>query len=342
MSTTLRIVAFGLGLVAVFGLALGAGRLVGPVAEPPPAHGASDGHGGADTEGTGTEGSAATGAEGRSATAAVPDVNGLTARADGYALRLDRTRTEAGRQRLTLAIEGSGGQPVTDFDVVHAKRLHLIVVRRDLTGFHHVHPVLDEQSGTWSVPVDLAPGTWRVIADFTPTGWDPLVLAEDLHVAGDYEPGPAPAEARTSEVDDYTVELTGSDAPGADTMLTLTVTRNGEPVTDLQPYLGARGHLVALRTGDLGYLHVHPEESTGSGPDIEFHTSFPTHGTYRLFLDFRHEGVVRTALFTVEAGGAPGDDDAGDGVSDSDGADDGDGDGDESEDDHGEEGSHGH
>jgi hypothetical protein len=328
MSTTLRIVAFGLGLMAVFGLALGAGRLVGPVAEPPPAHGASDGHGGAGTEGTGTEG--------RAATAAVPDVNGLTARAGGYALRLDRTRTEPGRQRLTFAIEGSSGRPVTDFDVVHAKRLHLIVVRRDLTGFQHVHPVLDERSGTWSVPVDLAPGTWRVIADFTPTGWEPLVLAEDLHVAGDYEPGPAPAEARTSEVDDYTVELTGSDAPGADTRLTLTVTRNGEPVTDLQPYLGARGHLVALRTGDLGYVHVHPEESTGSGPDIEFHTSFPTHGTYRLFLDFRHEGVVRTAAFTVEAGGAPGDAGSGDGDRD------GDGDGDESEDDNGEEGSHGH
>ena len=61
---------------------------------------------------------------------------------------------------------------------------------------------------------------------------------------------------------------------------------------------------MAIRTGDLGYLHVHPEEGP-SGPRIDFATAFPTHGTYRLFLDFKHRGTVRTADFTVEAGGMP-------------------------------------
>ena len=61
-------------------------------------------------------------------------------------------------------------------------------------------------------------------------------------------------------------------------MLTATVSRDGEPVTDLQPYLGAYGHLVALRDGDLGYLHVHPEGDTGPGPEIAFGTEFPSAG----------------------------------------------------------------
>ncbi len=78
-------------------------------------------------------------------------------------------------------------------------------------------------------------------------------------------------------------------------------------MTDLQPYLAAYGHLVALRQGDLAYLHVHPDGAPGdgrtkAGPAIVFHTTAPSDGTYRLFLDFKHGGVVRTAEFTLTAG----------------------------------------
>ena len=88
-------------------------------------------------------------------------------------------------------------------------------------------------------------------------------------------------------------------------MLTLSVSRDGKPVDDLQPYLGAYGHLVAVRASDLAYLHVHPmgepgDGATSSGPEIGFHTTFPSAGAYRLFLDFQHHGVVRTAAFTVK------------------------------------------
>ena len=78
-------------------------------------------------------------------------------------------------------------------------------------------------------------------------------------------------------------------------------------MTDLDPYLEAYGHLVALRVGDLAYLHVHPEGAPGDGrtppgPDVTFSAQVPTAGTYRLFLDFSHGGRVHTAEFTVEAG----------------------------------------
>ena len=77
-------------------------------------------------------------------------------------------------------------------------------------------------------------------------------------------------------------------------------------MTDLQPYLGAYGHLVALRAGDLAYLHVHPDGVPGDGvtapgPDVTFWATAPSAGAYRLFLDFQHNGVVRTAEFTVQA-----------------------------------------
>ncbi len=110
-------------------------------------------------------------------------------------------------------------------------------------------------------------------------------------------------------VDGYEVTLDGALRPGAGGQLKLAVEKDGKPVTDLQPYLGAYGHLVALRAGDLAYLHVHPNGEPGDGrtepgPEVSFTATVPSKGAYRLFLDFRHEGKVRTAAFTVHAGGA--------------------------------------
>jgi hypothetical protein len=154
------------------------------------------------------------------------------------------------------------------------------------------------------VPVDLRAGDYRVFADFVPDGGDPLTLGADIQVPGPYDPKPLPAAAPTYLVDGYTVTLSGNPAADEASTLTLSVSRDGKPVTNLQPYLGAYGHLVALRASDLAYLHVHPmgepgDGTTPSGPDIGFHTTFPSAGDYRLFLDFKHNDVVRTAEFTV-------------------------------------------
>jgi hypothetical protein len=142
-----------------------------------------------------------------------------------------------------------------------------------------------------------------VFADFTATGGPALTLGADLTVPGQVPAAePLAADRRTAEVDGYTVELAGDLVGGGDSELTLTVSRDGQPVTDLEPYLGAYGHLVALRDGDLAYLHVHPHESEVAGPDIEFTAEVPSAGGYRLFLDFRHGGQVHTASFDVTAG----------------------------------------
>ncbi|MBS2940339.1 hypothetical protein KDN32_21595 [Nocardioides sp. J2M5] len=292
MSTPVRAAAFAAALVAAFAVAWGAGRVVGPV-EADPAPAAHDGMASHEDE---TDAHAGHGS-------AVAEATGLTAQADGFTLDLADRQLPAGRTRLDFRVLTSSGRPLLDYTREHEKDLHLIVVRRDLTGFQHVHPRLDRATGTWSVDVRLTPGTWRVIADSTPEGWDGVTLADDVSVAGDFRPVPLPADDRTAEVGAYTVTLAGDTAPGASTVLTATVEHDGTAVTDLEPYLGAYGHLVAIRAGDLGYLHVHPEE--GAPGPIDFATAFPTPGTYRLFLDFRHGGTVRTAAFTVVSGGAP-------------------------------------
>ncbi|MGX2997719.1 hypothetical protein JNUCC64_26220 [Streptomyces sp. JNUCC 64] len=231
---------------------------------------------------------------------------GLAVSEGGYTLEFDATVLPAGPQTVSFRVTGPDGRPVTQYVPEHEKELHLIAVRRDTTGFQHVHPVRDGE-GTWSVGVDLTPGAWRFFADIHPAGHDgTLTLGVDASVAGAYDPRPVPGDTRTARVDGYTVTLDGDLTPAGASDLTLTVSKDGRPVTDLQPYLGAYGHLVALRVGDLGYLHVHPEGAPGDGvtepgPGITFMAAAPSAGTYRLYLDFQHDGVVRTAEFTVRA-----------------------------------------
>jgi hypothetical protein len=238
-------------------------------------------------------------------TAAQELPGGLQSTQDGYTLALGDSIATAGPSvPLQFRILSPTGAPVKRYVETHERMLHLIVVRNDLAVFQHVHPNLDA-NGTWTVPLNLArAGDYRVFADFMPSGGPALTLGANLHVAGKYDPQPLPPPSATAEVDGFTAKLSGTPKSSEASMLTLSVSRDGNPVDDLQPYLGAYGHLVAVRASDLAYIHVHPmgepgDGTTPSGPDIVFHTTFPSTGAYRLFLDFQHGDVVRTAAFTV-------------------------------------------
>ncbi|MEU9855714.1 hypothetical protein [Streptomyces sp. NPDC047974] len=298
MNTGMKITAFAAALAATFGTAYGVGKGVGPVDGPGKAEsGDHAGHGA-------TAPDRAPGEAPDRAAAELP--GGLQVSEGGYTLALETPAPPVGRSTLKFSIQDATGKKVTAFTTEHDKELHFIVASRDLTVFRHLHPE-KAPDGTWSVDADLpAAGAYKAFADFTPAakGAEALTLGVDLGVPGAYTPRPLPAAEPTAAVDGYQVRLGGTLDPGKPGELRLTVSKDGEPVTDLQPYLGAYGHLVALRQGDLAYLHVHPNEG-GPGPDVSFTATAPTPGTYRLFLDFKHEGEVRTAAFTVKAG-APG------------------------------------
>jgi hypothetical protein len=235
---------------------------------------------------------------------------GLQTSQDGYRLKPVTTGLAAGAVTdFAFQIIGPDGATVTRYTPTHERNLHLIVVRRDLAGFQHVHPTLGGD-GTWRIPLTVpAPGQYRVFTEFQPAGRArPLTLGVDLPAAGNYSATPLPAPVRTTTVDGYTVKLAGDLAAGSSSRVTLRVSRDGKAVTDLQPYLGAYGHLVALRDGDLAYLHVHPDGGPGDGrtvpgPDVTFYAEVPSGGAYRLYLDFQHAGRVHTAEFTAVAAG---------------------------------------
>lgn len=236
---------------------------------------------------------------------------GLAVSADGYTFAPSATAlTPGAKMSFTFAITGKDGKAVTAYVPLHDKELHLIVVRRDMTGYRHLHPTR-AASGNWSVPLSVeTAGVYKAFANFQPAGQTmpmPMTLAVDLMASGQFTAVALPAPKVTTMVDGFKVAVAGRVIVGA-SELTFTVTRSGKPV-ELQPYLAAHGHLVALRLGDLAYLHVHPEDRAGGEPvgnRVTFIAPIPTAATYRLFLDFKTEDVVRTAEFTVIASpGAP-------------------------------------
>jgi hypothetical protein len=276
-STAAKLAGFGAALAALFGVGAVAGGVLDPSAPGGEVAAGSMGHGGAEM---------------------AMAVRGLAVAADGTRLVLDTPEVRRGRtQQLRFRIVDEQGLALRDFDIEHTKRMHLIVVRRDLTGFQHLHPAM-AADGTWSVPLRISDaGSYRVFADFSRDD-TPQTLASDLRVDGaaDLQPLPAPATVATSD-GGYAVRLAeGAARAGEESHLRFTITRDGRPVA-VEPYLGAGGHLVALREGDLAFLHVHP---TGGEHSTEFDATFPTTGAYRLFLQFKVDGVVQTVAFTQE------------------------------------------
>jgi hypothetical protein len=272
----IRLVAFGAVLTALFG----AGALVGDLTDA-----------GGTTESAPeehTEMSAST----------THALHGLAVADGGLRVVVDDPELRRGRtERLSFRIVDERGATVRDFDVEQEKQMHLIVARRDLTGFQHLHPE-QRADGAWTTTVRIDDaGSYRLFADFS-RGGEARTLASDLRVDGaaDLRPLPPPQADSISD-GGYDVRLdAGAVRPGEETDLRFSVAKDGAPVrTDR--YLGAGGHLVALREGDLAYLHVHP---TDEGDAVGFDATFPTAGRYRLFLQFKHAGRVQTAAFTLE------------------------------------------
>ena len=242
------------------------------------------------------------GAGGMAAMLPVGDVSGLNSSADGYTLELaSKTLTVAKRTRFSFRVVHSGNRPVRTFQIDATKKMHLIIVRRDLTSYQHVHPRM-AHDGTWSIPVAVGvPGSYRAFADFA-TGGKRHVLGVNLRAPGATTTTPLPPPRTTVKVDGYSVTVhTGMLMAGSEASIRFTVTRAGTPVTNLQHYLGNLGHVVIIREGTLQYLHVHPSSTGDGGPGIRFTGNLAHAGRYRAFLQFQTKGRVHTAAFTLQA-----------------------------------------
>ena len=214
-----------------------------------------------------------------------------------------------GVRALELAIRHpQTTEHVTALTVIHERLLHLFVVSRDLSFFAHVHP---ERSGDrFEVPIELGPGAYVLVADFVPSGGAPQ-LVQHAFVTSGYRASPFAVAKVEADVADKLVEglRIGIDAgnPRAQTAsvvrFTVREATTGAPVNDLEPYLGAAGHLLVVSADVTQAIHAHPEGTVGGpGPngEVVFAPVLPAPGVYKLWVQFQRKGKVITAPFAIE------------------------------------------
>jgi hypothetical protein len=269
-----RLAAGTTGLGLVFAVAWAAGALTAPAppAPPPPV------------------------AAGPAAPAAVAPVGeGLSATAAGWTLLPLTDRFVPGVPgEFVFALTGPGAAPAA---------VELAVVRRDGVGTGRASAVAGPD-GLWRAPVLLTPGAHRVHAVLTPPGGPPIVLGVDVSAPGEYLPA-STEPVRVARAGPYQVRLDGDPVAGTASPLFATVTRDGAPVTDLEPDAGAFGRLTAVRRSDLARTDVPADAVAGdpaarAGPGIAFTATLAVPGPHALFLRFRHAGAVHDVGFALD------------------------------------------
>lgn len=208
------------------------------------------------------------------------------------------------KSELTIQITDNDGKPVQNFQVNHEKLLHLIIVDHSLSYFQHIHPTY-KGNGKFMIGTSFpAGGEYKLIADFIPSGGDSTTLSQWVKVEGkEAEHAAIIADSQTKEIGGKEINLALSSTKAKDeATLTFTIrdAKTKQEITNLQPYLGAVGHVVILSADAEQYIHVHPLDEKATGPVARFATSFPKAGTYKLWAQFQHNGEVITSSFVVD------------------------------------------
>jgi len=226
-----------------------------------------------------------------------------------YRLDVDvRPRAAGGASGLRLTVrDPESGEPVTSFIDLHERPFHLFILGRDLESFEHLHPERQED-GSFFLTHSLPPGAFTLVADFLPAAGTPQLVQRAIATPG-YD-GPLFAAPKRLEmlpfeqvVDGLRVRLeTPRLAPRRESELKFVVADavTGRPVTDLEPFLGAAGHLLIVNAAATSALHGHPEGGFTGGPDVSFQPVFPAPGRYKLWVQLQRRGAIVTAPFVVE------------------------------------------
>ena len=205
---------------------------------------------------------------------------------------------------LRLMIHDAAGAMIKDFETVHEKKLHLIIARDGLDQFAHLHPEVDGAGNITATYTFPTAGTYRLYADHKLTGHDPAALMAEVNVSGTPASIPtlAPNTPGRVNTDDLTADIAIENAKsGGTTRISFTLfDATGDSVTDLQPYLGAMGHLVVLSADGTQYVHSHPLAGEAASGAVAFEAHFPQPGIYKGWGEFQRSGMVHDVPFVVE------------------------------------------
>ena len=216
----------------------------------------------------------------------------------------------ASKLRLTIR-DPVVDRPVSSFATIHERLLHLFIIDRQLDFFRHVHPE-QVSDGVFELRENIPPGQFMVIADFLPLSGRPQMLQHAIVTPGYrgtlFPEAPNLTPDGSSEKEDHGVRVrldatTLKAGKEATLKFTLTDARSNTPVSDLEPFLGAPGHVLLVNANLTESNHVHPEEPATHGPVITFQPMMPAAGVYKLWLQFQRRGAISTVPFVLSVAG---------------------------------------
>jgi hypothetical protein len=210
--------------------------------------------------------------------------------------------------RLRIAVkQPAGGLNVRRFAVAHEHAMHLFVIGEGLEFFAHEHPE-QQPDGVFMVDVTLPrPGPYMAIAAFQPEGGAPQVAHRAFTTGAAFgRIARPPVDLVPKIVDGMRISL---DAPGvkAGTPQPITLriddAASAAPIADLEPYLAASAHLIAVSPDMTEAVYEHPAPD-GPGSPVTFHPLFPRPGLYKVWVQLQRGGRVTTASFVIDVAGS--------------------------------------
>lgn len=189
-----------------------------------------------------------------------------------------------------------------DLNITHEKVLHTLVYDSALKEFQHVHPEFDGKY--WKVKLNFSvDGSYWIWAqgELKGDGYE-FSAFNNISVSGGQASNPLPpvlGDIRYGILGNSKVTLSKNKLQaGKMAMLDVTFTRTDGSQPQIEPYLGAFAHIVAVASDGDSLLHVHP--MNGSKPNQGMiHATFPREGDYRLWIQFIDGGSLKTIPLSV-------------------------------------------
>jgi hypothetical protein len=162
------------------------------------------------------------------------------------------------------------GVPDSMLEILHEKKIHVISVRSDLTGFSHFHPTstiknikqFPDDSARFEKEVEFASaGTYRVWSEVKFQGTSHIFAHPPLQVAGAESQTAVEKNFDRSQIisDKYRIELHSNPLTTTNGRFAFTIIDLDGNAVELENYLGEAMHVAIISEDLKEFIHTHPE-----------------------------------------------------------------------------------